>query len=140
LGRGVIVKGNVTIQSTTGGANLNWDNVKVTDDVSIAVKTTTGRVGVDIAEDSSINRNVTLNAETVTGGVDLSMMIQDSVGAMVNSSTIVGGVNTNLTGFSGTPSSLRSDNYPSASNFAVTLKTTTGGINLEATYEPGQHM
>lgn len=140
LGRGVIVKGNVTIQSTTGGVNLNWDNVKVTDDVSIAVKTTTGGVGVDIAEDSSMNHNVTLNAETVTGGVDFSMMIQDSVGALVNSSNIVGGVNTNLTRFSGAPSSLRSDNYPSASNFAVTLKTTTGGINIDATYEPGQHM
>jgi hypothetical protein len=81
LGQGVIVKGNVTVQSTTGGANLNWNNVKVADDVSIVVKTTTGGVGVDIVEESSLNRNVTLNAGTVTGGVDFSMMIQDSVGA-----------------------------------------------------------
>ena len=140
LGRNVFVKGNVTILSTTGGANLNWDNAKVGDDVSVTVKTTTGGVGVDIAEDSSMNHNVTLNAETVTGGVDFSMMIQDSVGAQVNSSTVVGGVNTNLTRFSGPTSSLRSENYPSASNFAVTLKTTTGGISVDATYEPGQHM
>ena len=140
LGQGVIVNGNVTVQSTTGGANLNWDNVKVTDDVSVAVKTTTGGVGVDIVEDSSMNRNVTLNAETVTGGVDFSMMIQDGVGAVVNSSTIVGGVNTNLTRFSGAASSLRSENYPAASNFVVTLKTTTGGINVDAAYEPGTHM
>ncbi len=140
LGQGVIVKGNVTLQSTTGSANLNWDDVEVTSDVSVAVKTTTGGVGVDVLEDSSMHGNVTLLAETVTGGVDFSVRVQDDVGAIVNSSTTVGSVNTNLTRFSGITSPLQSENYPAASNFIVTLRSTVGGITVNAIYEPGEHM
>ncbi len=140
LGQNVIVNGNVTVHSTTGGANLNWNNVKVPDDVSISVKTTTGGVGVDIVEESSMGGNVTLNAETVTGGVDFSVMVQGNVGAVVNSSTSFGGITTNLTRFSGAATSLRSDNYPAVSNFIVTLRTATGGINIDAAYEPGQNL
>ena len=140
LGQGVIVNGNVTLQSTTGSANLDWSNVDINDDVSVNVRTTTGGVGVDIVEDSSMQGNVTLLAQTVTGGVDFSMRVQDGVGAVINSSTTIGSVSTNLTRFSGDTSPLHSENYPAVSNFIVTLTTTVGGINVNAAYEPGQHM
>jgi len=38
--------------------------------------------------------------------------------------------------FSGTTSLLQSDNYPAGSNFNVSLKTTTGGIDIDAKYTP----
>jgi hypothetical protein len=140
LGHGVIVSGNLTVQSTTGSANLNWDNVDLTGDVSVAVRTTTGGVGVDVAEGSSMHGNVTLAAEAVTGGVDFSLRIQDGIGATINSSTTVGSVNTNLTRFSGANSVLQSENYPASSNFIVALKTAVGGITVNAAYETGHNM
>ena len=140
LERGVVLNGPVVVQSTTGSSSLSWDRVKVTRNVSVDVKTTTGGVNVDINQDSSMHGNVSLNGETVTGGVDFSITIQDDVGATVNSTTTVGGVSTNLTRFSGNTSPLHSENYPASSNFIVTLKTVTGGINVNADYEPGEHM
>jgi hypothetical protein len=140
LGRGVVLNGPVVVQSTTGSSSLSWDRVRVTGSISVDVKTTTGGVNVDISQDSLMNGNVTLNGETVTGGVDFSIVIHDDVGATVNSATTVGGVSTDLTRFSGNTSPLNSENYPASSNFLVTLKTVTGGINVNATYEPGQHM
>jgi hypothetical protein len=41
------------------------------------------------------------------------------------------------TGFSSDAAPLQSGNYPAQSNFDIALRATTGGIQIEATYEPG---
>jgi len=76
-----------------------------------------------------------LRAETTTGGVDLTIVIQDDVGAKIESSVTTGGIDIERqVGFSGAESSLQSDNYPANTNFDVTLKTITGGIDIDAEY------
>jgi hypothetical protein len=77
-----------------------------------------------------------VNAETTTGGINLAMAINDDVGARIGSHTGVGGISVEQQGFSGNQSLLQSSNYPAGSNFLVNLRTTTGGININAAYEP----
>ena len=140
LQQGVVVNGPVRLQSTTGSSSLSWDNAKVAGDIPADVKTTTGSVHVNVTQDGPMRGNVTINAETVTGSTNLELTIHSGIGAEITSSTSFGRVNTNLTGFSGIQSPWRSNNYPASSNFIVALKTTTGGINIDATYESEGHM
>jgi hypothetical protein len=140
LNRDVVVNGAVLIKSTTGSTGFSWDDAKAARDIAVDVKTTTGGVDLNVTQDSSTHGNVTLNAGAVTGSVDLEMMIRNDVGAVINSSTAVGGVSANTSGFSGTKSQLQSTNYPAPSNFILSLSTTTGGVNVSATYTSNEHM
>jgi hypothetical protein len=63
------------------------------------------------------------------------MAIDGDVGASIESSTVIGGINEDVEKFSGNETLLQSDNYPAGSNFLVNLRTTTGGININAVYE-----
>jgi len=133
----VVVAGDVSIQTTTGGVEFSWDNVIVTSDVLVNVETTTGGVDVDVTQDEGPLRNVTLKAGATTGGVDFSIEIRGDIGARIESSVTTGGINiAGQVGFSGTESLLQSDNYPASSNFSISLKTTTGGIDISAQYTP----
>jgi len=132
----VAVNGDVSVRTTTGGIDFSWEDVNVTGDALVEVGTTTGGVNVNVTQNRGLPANVTLNAEATTGGVRLDMTIHDNVGANIESSTAVGGIDVHKTGFSGTKSPLQSDNYPASSNFIVSLHTTTGGVNVNATYTP----
>jgi hypothetical protein len=133
----VVVAGDVSVKTTTGGVEFSWDNVIVTDDVLVNVETTTGGVDVDVKQGEILLGDVTLKAEATTGGVDFAIDIQGDVGAKIESSVTTGGINIDRqVRFSGTKSLLQSVNYPASSNFNVSLKTTTGGINIDAKYTP----
>ena len=129
------IDGDISLMTTTGSVKLSWDNVIVTKNLLVNGITTTGGVNVDINQDEELAGNITLRAEATTGGVDLTIAIQDDVGAKIESSVTTGGIDIDRqVGFSGTESSLQSDNYPANTNFDVTLKTITGGIDIDAEY------
>ncbi|MDH5390610.1 MAG: zinc-ribbon domain-containing protein [Candidatus Bathyarchaeota archaeon] len=133
----VIVASDVSVKTTTGGVKLSWTNVNVTDDVLVNATTTTGGVDVDVTQDEEFLGNVTLRAEAVTGGVDFAIIIRGDVGAKIESSVTTGGINiVRKVGFSGPEALLQSSNYPAGSNFDVSLKTTTGGIDVDAKHTP----
>ena len=133
----VVVAGDVSVKTTTGSVEFSWDNVIVTNDLLVNVKTTTGGVGVDVKQDEDLLQNVTLKAEATTGGVDFAIEIQGDIGAKIESSTTTGGIDiARQVRFSGTTSLLQSDNYPTGGNFNVSLETTTGGIDIDAKYTP----
>jgi len=133
----VVVAGDVSIQTTTGGVEFSWNNVIVTNDVLVNVETTTGGVDVDVTQDEGLLGNVTLKAGATTGGVDFAIEIRGDIGAKIESSVTTGGINiAKQVGFSGTESLLQSDNYPAGRNFSISLKTTTGGIDIYAQYTP----
>jgi hypothetical protein len=90
---------------------------------------------MDLRENQKLSGNVTLNARTTTGSVNLSMVIDNDVGASIESSTVIGGINEDVEKFSGNETLLQSSNFPAGSNFLVTLRTTTSGININAVYE-----
>ncbi len=127
----------VSLKTTTGGVKLFWDNVVVVDDVDVEALTTTGGVEVDIKQDEALLGNIVLNAQAVTGRVELELEIKGDLGAKIESSVATGGIDIDRqVGFSGTSSSLESNSYPASSNFEVTLETTTGGIRIDAKYVP----
>lgn len=134
---GTIVAGDLSLETTTGSIQFSWDNAHVTRGIPVNLKATTGSVDVNITQTSQLSGNVTLNAEATTGGVNLAMDVQNDVAARISASTVLGGVNVEQQGFSGNEVPLQSTNYPARSNFDVTLRATTGGININAIYQLG---
>jgi hypothetical protein len=134
LSKGVVVADLITLHTTTGNVQFEMDEANVSRNVSVELQSTTGSVNMDLIEKQKMLGNVTLNARTTTGSVNLSMVIDDDVGATIESETAIGGINEDLEKFSGNETLLQSDNYPAGSNFLVNLRTTTGGININAKY------
>jgi hypothetical protein len=132
-----VIAGDFSLETTTGSVQLLWDEVNVTGNIPVNVKTTTGSVDVNITQTRQLGGNVTLDAEATTGGVNLAMNIQGDVAAKISASTSLGGIDVNQQGFLGNTTPLQSSNYPSGGNFDVTLKTSLGGININAVYELG---
>ena len=135
LSKGVIIRGIDSLKTTTGSVQFRMDKADVSGNVSVNLQSTTGSVNVDLTENQKLSGNVTVYARTTTGGVNLSMVIDDDVGARIESHTVVGGINVDVQKFSGNQTFLQSDNYPAGSNFLVNLRTTTGGININAAYQ-----
>jgi len=134
LSKGVTVAGTVSLKTTTGSVWFRMDKADVSGNVSVNLQSTTGSVNADLTENQKLSGNVAVYARTTTGGVNLSMVIDGDVGARIESHAYLGGINVDLQKFSGNQTSLQSDNYPAGSNFLVNLRTTTGGININAAY------
>jgi hypothetical protein len=134
LSESVIIAGMVSLKTTTGTVHFRMDKADVSEDVSVNLQSTTGSVNVDLTETQGLSGNVTVNARTTTGSVNLCMVIDNDVGARIESETDVGRINVDVQKFSGDQSPLQSNNYPARSNFLVNLRTTTGGININAAY------
>jgi hypothetical protein len=135
LSKGVVVADLISLHTTTGNVQFEMDEANVSRNVSVELQSTTGSVNMNLIENQKLSGNVTLNARTTTGSVNLSMAIDGDVGASIESSTVIGGINEDVEKFSGNETLLQSDNYPAGSNFLVNLRTTTGGININAVYE-----
>jgi len=137
LSEDAVVLGDVFVKTTTGGVEFSWRNVIAVEDVLVDLRTTTGGVDVNLKQDEDVSGNVTLKAEATTGGVNFSIEVKGDNGAKIESSTTLGGISVvRRIGFSGTESSLQPENYPASGNFNVNLKTTTGGIRVDARYTP----
>jgi zinc-ribbon domain len=137
LSDGTVVTNRAVLEATTGGVLFAWENAKVPNDASVDLRASTGSVNVNLTQTGQLQGNVTLNAQTSTGGVNLNVSIQNDVGARISASTGLGGIDVNQKGFSGNQVPLQSSNYPAASDFDVTLRTSLGGININANYELG---
>jgi hypothetical protein len=136
LSRNVILRGNVLAKTITGSVEFDWDNANAENNALINVETTTGSVNLNVRQSKNLDANVTLKAAAVTGGINFIIRIENDVGAKIESSTTTGGIDVVKVGFTGTKSPLESSNYPAQNNFLVNLRTTTGGININATYAP----
>jgi DUF4097 and DUF4098 domain-containing protein YvlB len=135
LTRNVALAGNVSAATTTGSVDFNWEQADAESNVLVNLKSTTGAVNLQVTRNSRLSGNVTVDAETTTGSVNLAIAIQGNVGARIESQTSIGGIAVDAQGFSGNKSPIESNNYPAGSNFLVSLRTTTGGININASYE-----
>jgi hypothetical protein len=137
IGQDVILGGDFSIKTTTGGVKLSWNNPTVTNSVRVDATTTTGGVDVTFKQHDKLAGNVTLRAEAVTGGINFTVDIKNSIGARIESAVTTGGIDVaRQTGFSGTETPLQSNNYPADRKIDVILKTTTGGIHIDAKYTP----
>ncbi|MCW3977440.1 MAG: zinc-ribbon domain-containing protein [Candidatus Bathyarchaeota archaeon] len=145
LVKDVVVSGDISLNTETGGIQFSWENVFATRDVLIDATSTTGGVDVDVKQDERLGGNITIEAEAVTGGVNFGIDIQGDIAAKIDSSVTTGGIDIDRqVGFSlmyASPSPIKeglwSENWKTAgSNFYVGLKTTTGDINIDAEHTP----
>jgi hypothetical protein len=134
LSKDATVVGSTSLSSTTGNIQFIMDNAVVSGEASVNLKSTTGFVDLDLTAIQNLSANVTVNVRTTTGAVSLSMVIEHDVGARIESETDIGRISADVKRFSGDQTPLQSNNYPAASNFLVNLRTTTGGININAAY------
>ena len=135
LSKDVIIAGALSLKTTTGSVQFQMDEADVNGNISVNLRSTTGSVTVDVVETEGLLGNVTMDARTTTGSVNLSMAIDNDVGARIESHTDIGEISANVQNFSGNKSPLQSDNYPAGSNILVNLRTTTGGIRINAAYQ-----
>jgi hypothetical protein len=138
LVKNTVVNGDVLVKTVTGGVSFTWNNVKASNNISVRTETTTGGIDLNIAQNQSTPANVTMSAQATTGGISLNIGIHEDVAAEIVSTVTTGGIHVgSQTGLNGTKSPLRSTNYPANSNFDISLKTTTGGIDINAEYTLG---
>ena len=123
---------DVSVTTTTGNVMFMWNDAQVSGGMAISLRSTTGRVTAQITQNELLARNVSLNAQTTTGEVNLDMDISGDVGAQITSQTTTGRITLDVDRFDGAQSPIRSRNYPAPSNFEVTLGTTTGNIHIAA--------
>ena len=134
---GTAVTGDISIQTVTGAQGVSWRNVVAERDISVNVGSVTGAVSVDIEQDGRLRNSVELGVEVTTGAISLVLNLSGTIAGKVTSSTTTGTVDVQRTsGFTGSSTQLQSSNYPSDSQFDVTLQTTTGGISIDAQYSP----
>jgi hypothetical protein len=137
LREGTVITNRIVLEATTGSVQFAWDNAMASQDAQVNLRASTGSVDVNVTQISQLQGNVTLNAETSTGGVNLNMDIQNDVSARISATSSLGGIDVQQKGFSGNETPLQSSNYPAVSDFDVTLRTSLGGININANYELG---
>jgi DUF4097 and DUF4098 domain-containing protein YvlB len=134
LSKDITVDDHISIRSTTGTVQFKMDEADVVGNEIVNLQSTTGSVNLDLTATERLSGNVSVNARTTTGSVNLRMIIDGDVGARIESDTTVGSITVDVEKFSGNQTPLESDNYPAGSNFLVNLRTTTGGINVNAAY------
>jgi hypothetical protein len=135
LGNNVVLAGNASTTTTTGSVTLNWNQADAQGNITVNVKSTTGTANVQVNRNFMMAGNVSVEAGTTTGSVNFDMTIHDDVSAQIESSKVFGAINVQQEGFSGKQDLLQSNNYLAPSNFNVKLSTTTGSVNIDATYQ-----
>jgi hypothetical protein len=129
------LNGPLKMEASLGGVDLQWTDVRATENASIDLRASTGGVLAKIFQSEPLGGNVTVNASSNLGGVDLTLAIQGNNSAHVLSHANLGGVNVaEQVGFNGTSAELTSQNYPGTSNFEVNCDANTGGVNLRLRY------
>ncbi len=132
-----IVAGDISIQTVTGAQSLSWQNIIAERDITVDIGSVTGAVSVDIEQDERLRNSIELGVEVTTGAISLALDISDDVAGKISSSTTTGSVDVQRSnGFTGSSTQLQSNNYPSDSQFDITLQTTTGIINIDARFSP----
>jgi hypothetical protein len=132
-----IVTRDITIKTVTGAQSLSWRNVIAERDVAVDIGSVTGAISVDIEQDERLRNSIELDVEVTTGAISLALDISGDAAAKIASSTTTGSVDVQRSnGFTGSSTQLQSNNYPSDSQFDITLQTTTGGINIDARFSP----
>lgn len=129
LNNGTVLAGDVRIRTATGGTALYWNNVSVVGDRRVVMEESSGKLSARVHQATPLGGSVTLVGEDRAGSTELVLDIRRGISAAVEGTSVLGPVElTDEGGFSGTPTALRSANYPTAMRFDVRLNSTVGGI------------
>lgn len=137
LTEATVVAGDISLIASTGNITVSLSNVTVPEGVLSNIEATAEKVNLNLSQDQRLLGNATLKADATADDISLQLTIYGKVSARIESDTTTGVVNVERqNGFSGTNALLQSDNYPSKSNVDIAIQTTSGAINIDATYVP----
>jgi hypothetical protein len=129
------LNGDISISTTAGSTQFNWDTAHVFRNTAVNLASTTGSIMASITQNGDIGGNVSIATATTTGSVNLDMNLRGDVGTQITSHTTTGSISVNVQNFNGNKSPIYSSNYPANSNFIINQGTTTGSIHITAAYQ-----
>lgn len=132
LENGTVLDGDIRIQTATGGSALSWNNLTVSGIHSLTLIESSGPINATFHQSTPMGGSVNMKVKDTLGEVRLGFDLAGHTSAKVTCGWNLGEpVVTDLGGFSGTPSSFTSDNYPSSSRFQVQVNQTIGNIRVD---------
>lgn len=132
LENGTVLAGDLRIQTATGGSALSWNNVTVDGTRSLTLIESSGPIIARIHQATPMEGSVMMTVKDTVGEVRLSFDLAGQVSAKVTCGWNLGEPEVvDLGGFSGTPVSFQSDNYPDSARFQVQVNQTIGNIHVD---------
>lgn len=133
--RGTTLDGPVKMDTSLGGLDLEWRDLRTTANASVDLKASAGGIKLVLIQASELGSNLTVRSTASLGGIDLTLDISGNNSARVQSHADLGGVRVSEhTGFNGTDGDMASVNYPASSNMEVRSNASAGGVNVRLAY------
>lgn len=137
LTNGTTLDGPLRMNTSLGGVDLGWTDLRATDNASVDLVTSAGGIRLIMTQARELGSNMTVRSTASLGGIDLTLDVEGNTSARVQSHAELGGVRiSHRSGFNGTDEDLASTNYPSSSILDVRSNASAGGINLRLDYRP----
>ena len=132
LENGTVLDGNMRIQTATGGSALSWNNLTVVGSRSLTLIESSGPINATFRQSAPMGGSVAMTVKDTLGEVRLGFDLAGQTSARITCGWNLGEPEvTDRGGFSGTPASFASDNYPSDTRFRVQVNQTLGNIHLD---------
>jgi len=137
LTSGTTLDGPLRINTSLGGVDFGWTDLRATNNASVDLTASAGGVRLIIMQSSELGSNLTVRSTASLGGIDLNLDVVGNTSARVQSHAELGGVRVgHRSGFNGTDEDLVSTNYPSDHVLDVRSNASAGGINIRLNYRP----
>ncbi len=137
LDNGTVLDGDIRIQTATGGSALSWNNLTVVGDRSLTLIESSGPINASFCQSAPMEGSVNMTVKDTLGEVRLRFDLAGQAAARVTCGWSLGDPRVvDRGGFSGTPTSFSSDNYPSDSHFRVQVNQTIGNIRVNGRWTP----
>jgi len=135
--KGTTLDGPLKMDTSLGGVDLRWTDLKTTSNASVDLKASAGGIRLTLVQANELGSNLTVASTASLGGIDLTLDIAGNNSARVQSHADLGGVRiSERTGFNGSDGDLTSSNYPASSGLDIRSNASAGGINARLKYSP----
>jgi hypothetical protein len=132
---GTTLDGPLRLNTSLGGLDLEWRNLRTTSNASIDLGASAGGIRLIMLQGSDLGSNLTVRSSASLGGIDVTLDIRGNNSARVQSHADLGGVRVNQRdGFNGTDEDLTSTNHPATYSMDVRSNASAGGVNARLNY------
>jgi hypothetical protein len=135
LTNGTTLDGPLKMDTSLGGLDLGWTDLRTTDNATVDLRASAGGIRLILVQASELGSNLTVQSSASLGGIDLTLDIRGNNSARVQSHADLGGVRiSERNGFNGTDADLTSANYPASPVLDIRSNASAGGVNARLNY------
>jgi len=133
--QGTTLDGPLVMDTSLGGLELEWRDLRATANASIDLKASAGGIRLIVLQEKDLGDDLAVRSAASLGGIDLGVDIKGNTSARVQSHAELGGIRVDgRSGFNGTDEDLASMNYPSSSRMEISSTANAGGVNIRLSY------